>query len=424
MHSLRRLGAYLKVSNAVLFNVSLRGVSLFLRFAFILYLAKFTTPEVVASFGLISVLVGYGVLLVGFEFHTYSNREYVSLPELEKYKYFKTTGLFYLFSYLAIIPFALLIFFLEVIPWKYFFVCALLLISEHISQEISRFLIFKSKQVCSTFLIFLKTGCWCLFVFCCFFFLDPNDILSFILYSWLLFSFIACAVGGYLIRDVVTKSVAYNVDYSFLKSGIFLVFYMFLVSATIQAYFAFDRLLIQSFSTPDVLAAYTLYAASSFTLLTFLDSGIISFYMVHIINAVKDEDVRRLREIYQRLARSVALFSLIFSMALYVCLWLAVRYFLPNSVYEFHLSLLKWTVFCAFLLGIGTIPHTMLYAFKKDSVLMRIQVFSLFLFFILVFLWCDDGVFSVLIPLVISLSVMTALKLIFIFRLDLLANKV
>ncbi|HDL8116157.1 TPA: oligosaccharide flippase family protein, partial [Yersinia enterocolitica] len=58
-------------------SIGLRLFTLFIKFVFILFLAKYFTPEDVGRFGYVTAAIGYLIYFVGFEFYTYSCRELI-----------------------------------------------------------------------------------------------------------------------------------------------------------------------------------------------------------------------------------------------------------------------------------------------------------------------------------------------------------
>ena len=66
-HLLSRLG-----------NMALRGLTLACRLLLILLLARFLPAQDVGLFGLFFISVNFGLILVGLNFHSYSNREAIS----------------------------------------------------------------------------------------------------------------------------------------------------------------------------------------------------------------------------------------------------------------------------------------------------------------------------------------------------------
>ncbi|CAN0590518.1 unnamed protein product, partial [Ectocarpus sp. 12 AP-2014] len=139
-----------------LLNLTLRAVTLGVKFAFILSLAVFLPPEQVGLYGLITVTVAYSIYFVGFEFYTFSTRDLVARPRAEWPRLLSSQLVFFGLMYLVILPAFSVVFFLELLPWKVMAAFIALVVLEHLSTELMRLLVAIERPLLATFTLFLK----------------------------------------------------------------------------------------------------------------------------------------------------------------------------------------------------------------------------------------------------------------------------
>ena len=136
-------------------NSGLRLGTLATRFLFVFFLAKYTKTEDVGYYGIFAATVSFGVLLVGFEYHTYVNRNIVRSRMEDRGQMIKAHLAVSAGLYLAFLPIALLL--MSRVDWPNHLVLWLLpiLVLEHYNQEIFRLLVVMSKQISATLLLFV-----------------------------------------------------------------------------------------------------------------------------------------------------------------------------------------------------------------------------------------------------------------------------
>src|SRR5680860_183501 len=149
--------------NIRLLNLGLRSLTLTVKFVFILSLAVFLPPEQVGLYGLIAVSVAYSTYFVGFEFYTYSTRDLVARPRKEWSGLLSSQMIFFLIMYLLILPAFSILFFLGMLPWSIFKAFLALVVLEHLSTELMRFLIAIERPLLATTIIFIKQALWAIF---------------------------------------------------------------------------------------------------------------------------------------------------------------------------------------------------------------------------------------------------------------------
>lgn len=189
------------------------------KFILFIYLARNMSPEDLGLFGIIIAILIISVQITGFELHYVNSRNIAEEKDQSIAAIIKAQFLFHMLSYIIILPCLSLIFFYEILDWTFFLIISLLLIFEHLSQEMIRFLQFTFNPVKSAFLIFLRSGIWAfMLIILCEFYSFELTVKS-VLTIWLIFSIIATIYGVVALRKfLLTRNKIKLLSFSWLKS--------------------------------------------------------------------------------------------------------------------------------------------------------------------------------------------------------------
>ena len=144
-------------------NLTLRGITILLKFALSVIVIKELSVADYGVFGLFQSTIVILTFIIGFDFYTFSSREILKKNAKTFSFYFINQLVFHLLGYIFILPFTYFIFKLGIIDLKYASLFIVILISEHLSQELYRILIILNKTVVATMVLFFRSCpiCWC-----------------------------------------------------------------------------------------------------------------------------------------------------------------------------------------------------------------------------------------------------------------------
>ncbi len=172
-------------------NIVLRGTTLSSKFLLMFFLAKFVEPKELGLYGLLTATISYALFLLGLDFYTFTTREIIKRERHEWGGLLKDQGALSLLLYVTVLPLLLFIFLTGLLPWYvagWFFI---LLVLEHLTQELGRVLIAISEQLFASVVLFLRSGIWAVLVTSIMFFRADTRNLDFVLGAWTLGSFVA-----------------------------------------------------------------------------------------------------------------------------------------------------------------------------------------------------------------------------------------
>ena len=362
-----------------LINVGLRGVTLLSKFLLVFFLARVLPAEEVGLYGLLAASIGYGIYVVGFEFYTFANREMIGAPRERWLGILRDQCVVYGFMYLLCLPIIVVVFFQGWLPWSYLPVFIVLLLVEHVAQEANRILVAASRQLLASIVLFVRSGMWCLVVIACMWFDPLFRNLQFTVSSWLLSCLLACGIAGYYLAQLGDIRGLQPIDWQWVLRGLWVAAPFLVASLAIRGIYTFDRYWVEHLANLEVLGAYTLYVGMATAILSFLDAGVVVFFMPRLIQAAKHAQRSEFRQAMRSLTVNVVAVVLVLSLGCWVAS-LFIPGWLASPVYKDNVAMLYWLLLGSAFFGVSTIPHLGLYALGHDRHLMYSQVFGLMVF--------------------------------------------
>ena len=364
-----------------LINVSLRGGTLVCKFLLVFFLAKFLPPEKVGLFGLVVATIGYSFFVLGFEFYTYSSRELLGVSKEKWLPIIRDQWLFFAISYALFLPLLLFAFGVYFSSWKYVGWFLVLLLFEHTAQELNRLLVVMSEQFLASLVLFLRSGAWAIVAVLLMGYVQEARNLEFVFLAWSVGAGAACALGAARILQLNKSTWNRKVDWRWILRGVKIAFPLLIASLAIRGLFTFDRYFVESAVGLDVLGAYVLFVGIAFSIVSFLDAGVIAFLYPKVVAAAKENDERKFKKNMKELAVTLvlatvamAVFALLFSP--FILGWIG------REVYLDNFYILQWLLLAVIVYAASMVPHVGLYAKHYDKAILYSQVLGLLVFFI------------------------------------------
>ncbi|SCW62756.1 MULTISPECIES: lipopolysaccharide biosynthesis protein [unclassified Pseudomonas] len=360
-------------------NIAIRGLTLVSKFLLIFFLARFLDPAELGVYGLLAATVGYSLYFLGFDFYTYSTRELLKRERHEWGGLLKAQGALTLLLYVIFLPLLSLIFIKGLLPMKvigWFFV---LLILEHLTQELGRLLIAISDQLFASLVLFFRSGVWAVLITGLMFVEPDMRNLDMVFGAWTLGSAIALFLGVYRVKRMGLSGWRQNVDWTWIIKGLRVASALLIATLAIRGVFTLDRYWFQDLAGLDVLGAYVLFMGVSMALMSFLDAGVFAFIYPGLISAYQRRDPVGFHQgIRNLLLQTVGLCSA-FSVVALVMIGPLLAW-LGKPLYSEQQGLFVWILLATVLYALGMIPHYGLYAQGRDRPIIRSHVAGLIIF--------------------------------------------
>ncbi|MBN8441476.1 MAG: hypothetical protein J0M28_07220 [Thauera sp.] len=369
-------------------GLALRGATLVSRFLLIFALAKLLEPAEVGVFGLLTVTISYALLVLGFDFHMHAVRNLVASDRANWSALLRDQCVFYGLAYLVLMPFGLLLFSMELLPWTLALWFFPLLVLEHIAQEFHRVLIGISEPLWASVVLFLRWGIWAL-VAVPWMWLDPAQRrLDFVLLAWLVGAAGACVLAASRLHGLNRTALARAVDWTWIWRGARVAIPFLVGSLSLRAINTIDRYWIEGLGGLEVLAAYVLFGGMGNAVTSLLEATVFSFIGPALMGAANRGDRQAFDELMRRLARQTLVVTVVLACVVLVIAPPLLGW-LQHPVYVEHLPLLYWTMLAVALSALGVIPQYGLYVRGMDRPLILGHLFALPVFAGAA--WCLEG---------------------------------
>lgn len=393
-------------------NIFLRGITLASKFLLIFFLAKFLDPVEVGIYGLIAATTGYALYVVGFEFYNFSNREMIGEDPRHWLRIIRDQTVLYLILYALFLPFGMLLFLKGWLPWKYISWFFGLVLFEHVAQELNRILVAISHQLLASFVLFLRSGAWCLIVAFAMWLSPEARNLDFMFGAWTICACFACALAVIKLLSFDNKCLRAPIDWVWIKSGIKVALPLLAASLAVRGMFTFDRYFVENITSLDVLGPYVLFIGIATAILSFLDAGVIVFFYPKLVSFAKAEDYYGFKKCVKGLTLNIVVVTFILA---FICFLISepLLRLLDKPLYIENLFLLYWLLIGVIIYALSTIPHLGLYSFGKDKPIFLSQVVGFFVF--LAVSYCGGNYWGVIIipwAMCLAFSVILVWKLI------------
>ncbi|MDD2367413.1 MAG: oligosaccharide flippase family protein [Desulfuromonadaceae bacterium] len=367
------------INSSKMLNIALRGTTLITRFVFVFFLAKLFNPSDLGLYGLVTAAVGYVLYLVGLDFYTYTTRELLNHDRKTWGGILKNQVALSLILYALVLPALMLIFVNGLLPWsvaKWFY---LLIILEHVCQEMGRLFIAISEQLFASILLFLRQGTWAIAITGLMLVNSDFRSLGAIFAAWSIAGMLTIFIAIYRLHKLQIGGWTNSINWKWIIKGIKVSVPLLIATLAIRGVFTVDRYWLKSISDLEVVGAYVLFFGVSSTLSAFLDAGVFSYSYPTLIKAYQSGEPEpfriKMREMLIHTTLASGLFSVVSLVLLpYLLLWL------NRPAYTTYQYLYPWLLSVMVLNALGMVPHYALYAQKRDRPIIQSHILGFIIF--------------------------------------------
>ena len=274
-----------------LWSLVIRVASLAGKAGIMLVLAKEMTVEAYGQFGLIAVTIGFAIYLLGFEFYTHSVRNIVGTAEKDIETYIRDHFVFIFLGYLLWLPLAYTSAMFGAVPVSLILEFYALLIIEHLSAEIYRYLVAIKKPVSASISFFLRNASWA-YAMTALIYGGVLDVgVAAVLHYWIAGSFASVLFGAYRLDLRWGNFFGKRIDWNWIRKGMYVGSGFLAGTLLLRATGIVDRYLIHFYLGDYSVGIYTLYVSIVGIVSTFFESGLLMHAFPGILEAHKDGNV-------------------------------------------------------------------------------------------------------------------------------------
>jgi len=392
------------------FNLLLRAINLVGKFAIIFFLAKYLAPDEVGLYGLLVATITYSMFPLGLEFYTYNTRKIITSKKSKWGWLIKNQASLYLRVYFVLLPFFLIIFIAGLLPWRMASWFFLLLVFEHINQEMMRLLIVMSRQIQASISILIRQGLWAIPALLCIYLFPEKRNLEFILTAWLAASVFAFFFSALTIYKLPISGWHLPVDWKSIKVGIKISSVLLVANLSTNLIWTSDKYWFEYLQGGEVLGAYVFYLSLASSFLSFLDASVFSFIYPRMIRVAEDGNMILLKKYtITMIKQTILLFFLFSTIACFSIMFVLEQ--IGRSAYIEHIKLFYFSLAAVAVYAIKSAFNYALYALKKDKKIAKINIIGVVFFVI------STGFFSLFNAYIaVSTGICSAFLLIFLLE--------
>lgn len=356
------------------FSVLLRAVSLAIRFAFLLILAKTAPVAVVADYGVLAGFVAAASYYVGFDLYIQASRN-VRRPSL----YGRYLSNQMVFSSVALAVLA--------IAWPFWpptitqpsvaLLACVVLATDFVQQELARIALAHGRFHWANVIQFLRLGAWpALVLLAILAGRGSGTSIAGIARAWALTNLAAASLAALVVFRIL-RDFSFRPSLRLFRAGLPRQLMIFSSSAVLLLFSGIDRVLLGD-SAPDAyVAAYVFFGSIYGVTLTLIYSGLINPYYSRLADKAIPWPAKR------ALLRRFSLVAVFFAGAVTVMLLAGMKVLLAvlgRAEYEQMAYLQVYFAVYVLVSVFGLIPHFALFAQRRDREIALASVFTLVAF--------------------------------------------
>ncbi len=359
------------------FSLLLRAVTLASKFLLILFMARYLSPEDVGVFGLVSAIIGLAIYFLGMDFYAYSTREILGCTQSQRVCRIRDQLVFHLAGYTIFLPLLLGAFAGNFISWRYLGWFYLVLVFEHLNQEVGRLLVTLSRPAAANLVHFFRGGAWVYLVLGMTLWGEGHLDLRTVWAGWSAGSGAGLLLGIWLLRSLDWSALrGVPVDWAWIRKGLADSSLFLAATVAVKAVEYADRFFLQHYHGEAMVGVYTFYANITNVVQVFVFSGITMVLYPRIVSAWQGGE----RGEYRRLSSRMLVLNCAgaFGLAAVAALGLFPALTLVGKpIYGHHLEAFWIMLGAVVILIAGWTPHYALYVRHRDRMLLTSALLAL-----------------------------------------------
>ncbi len=356
-------------------NLSLKVLSMVAKFLLIIYMGKYFSTQALGEYGLFVATILISMYFLGMDFYTFNSREIIQKEHEGRLLLIRDQFVFHIIVYAIVLPLFFSVFLFGIIDYKYITLFYLIIVVEHISQELFRLYVTLNKQVLANVLLLLRTGVWvyALIALWIYGLKNTQDLFS-IYIAWFLGAFASILLGVYYLFKIYDKeSLKIKINWKWINRG-FNVSISFFVGTIAYKVIEFsDRYMIDYYMTKGDVGVYTFFGSIANTMQTLVYTLVIMMYYPKMIELYKDSKLDEFTTMSKKFFIEVLIYSFLIIVGIVLFIHPVLEYMDKVEFVE-NIDVL-WILLAGILvLNLSFVPHYVLFVKHKDIVIRNITI--------------------------------------------------
>lgn len=280
----------------------------------------------------------------------------------------------------------------------------MLLVFEHLTQELNRIFIAISKPFLASVILFIRSALWILFVIPLMYKFESTRDLNHIFLLWAIGGITAFLISVIILIRLNLGGWKKPTNWLWIKQGLRIALPFLISALAIRGIFTLDRYFLDNYTNLHSVAAYVLFISIANAMVSFLDSGVFVFLYPELISAHTSKNKQAFNTIMKKLAVQVVFVTVFFCLVsifgINIVLHLLNRPEYMDQSWQFPWIMTAMSFYC-----IGLVPQYGLYAQGKDKEIIYGHFVSFVIFILATIITAQFNTnWSVIMGLIISLS--------------------
>ena len=364
-----------KYLSSRLTNLSLKVLSMVAKFLLIIYIGKYLSIQALGEYGLFVTTVLISMYFLGMDFYTFNTREIIKHEEHHRFILIRDQIIFHIVVYAFVLPLLFSVFLFGVIDYQYIVLFYLVVVAEHISQELFRLYTTLSMPILANVLLLLRTGVWVYILMTLWIFgIDDIKNLYSIYLAWFLGAFSSILLGiYYLFKIYDKKTLATNIDWLWIRNG-FKTSIPFLVGTVAYKVIEFsDRYMIDYYMTKADVGVYTFFGSIANTMQTLVFTLVVMMYYPKMIELYKDNKLDDFKDTTKKFFWEVMIYSILIIIGISIFIYPVLEYMDKIEFIE-NINVLWILLGGILILNISFVPHYTLFVKHRDMAIRNITI--------------------------------------------------
>lgn len=356
-----------------LLNVFLRIGGIGSKFLIVTLMSKYFDVDVFGNYGLITSIITILIFVLGLDFYNFSIRDILKTSDKQEIINKVTlTFTLYLFVYILFIVVGYFIFSSINYIKPYLFLVLLLVITEHLSQEIYRLLVGFKKVLLANILLFFRTVSWSSVII---YYYYNNSVITInkIFILWLIAN--TLTIVYVIILSIIknyNRIIKISLNSNWVKKGLRISSVFFLATISLKSMEYANRFIVDYFMGEELAGIFLFYSNISILITVYINTIVISFELPELIKSANLPDVNKL---LKKFKKSLLIHTLISSLFIFLIIKPLLMW-QDKVEFEKYLPLIYFLIIGVGLMNYSLLYHFKLYIYHKDKALLKSMIFS------------------------------------------------
>jgi O-antigen/teichoic acid export membrane protein len=350
-------------------NLGLRGLAVLSKLLLVIYLGKYFLLSDLGTYHIFAISAALFVFVIGFEFQSFSSREYEKM-EKEKIGFFFSNQLFFLA--LCYLPGLILVagfFALDFLSWDYIVFFISILFFDLIALHIGVLFAARKFSTWFNFFVFLRGGLW-IYIFVGWHYLISPLGLFELFWFWLAGVSSSMFLGLYVLnRKGLWSPRQFAPDWDWIKNGIRIAFPFYILVIFMRLIDYIDRYFLELFHGKTEVGIYSFFAGIANVPVSLISSAITIQFMPLFLGAYRENNrEKKIKLSREYLGMIIGILLIVFA-GVYLFLEPLLNFVGKDELVQKQ-GILWILLFASSFLTIGTFPQLILYSKRMDQTLL------------------------------------------------------